>query len=101
MFQGVISIVIVLSGTFDQILTYMGFSLGIFPIITVLGLFKLRRQNKSVLKLPGYPFTPILFITAGVLMLFLSLLERPLESGVALATILAGLPVYYLFGRRK
>jgi len=100
-FQALISIVIILSGTFDQILTYMGFSLGIFPIITIFGLFKLRRQNKSVLKLPGYPFTPIIYIVAGVIMLFLSFLERPMESGIAIFTILAGLPAYYLFGKSK
>jgi len=98
-FQALISIVIILSGTFDQILTYMGFSLGIFPIITIFGLFKLRRQNKSVLKLPGYPVTPIIYIVAGVTMLFLSFLERPMESGIAILTILAGLPAYYFFGK--
>ena len=100
-FQAIISIVIILSGTFDQILTYMGFSLGIFPIITIFGIFKLRKQNKSVLKLPGYPFTPIIYILAGITMLFLSFLERPMESSIAILTILAGLPAYYLFGRKK
>ena len=101
LFQGLISIVIILSGTFDQILTYMGFSLGIFPIITIFGLFKLRKQKMSVLKLPGYPFTPIIYIFAGIVMLFLSFLERPMESSIAILTILAGLPAYYLFGREK
>jgi APA family basic amino acid/polyamine antiporter len=100
-FQGIISIVIILSGTFDQILTYMGFSLGIFPIITIFGLFKLRKQNKSILKLPGYPFTPIIYILAGVTMLVLSFMERPVESSIAILTILAGLPAYYFFGKEK
>lgn len=96
-FQGIISIVIILSGTFDQILTYMGFSLGIFPIITVFGLFKLRKQKLSKLKLPGYPVTPIIYILAGITMLTLSFMERPLESSIAFITILAGLPAYYFF----
>jgi len=100
-FQGIISVIIILSGTFDQILTYMGFSLGIFPIITIFGLFKLRRQNKSKLRLPGYPFTPLLYIFAGIMMLSLSFLERPVESSIAILTILAGLPAYYLFGLGK
>lgn len=100
-FQGIISVVIILSGTFDQILTYMGFSLGIFPIITIFGLFKLRKQNMSVLKLPGYPITPLIYIMAGVSMLVLSFMERPMESSIAILTILAGLPAYYLFGRKK
>ena len=100
-FQGAISIVIILSGTFDQILTYMGFSLGIFPIITIFGLFKLRKQKLSKLRLPGYPITPIIYILAGVTMLTLSFMERPMESSIALLTILAGFPVYYLFGKQK
>jgi len=100
-FQGLISMVIVLSGTFDQILTYMGFSLGIFPIITVFGLFKLRQKGLSKLKLPGYPVTPIIYILAGVVMLVLSFLERPVESSIAILTVLVGFPAYYLFGKGK
>ncbi len=100
-FQGIISVVIILSGTFDQILTYMGFSLGIFPIITVFGLFKLRQKGLSKLKLPGYPLTPILFILTSVIMLVLSFMERPVESSIAILTILVGIPAYYLFGKSK
>ena len=100
-FQGLISVIIILSGTFDQILTYMGFSLGIFPLITIIGLFKLRMNNRSALKLPGYPVTPIIYIVAGVTMLVLSYLERPLESSIAILTILIGFPAYYLFGKEE
>ena len=100
-FQGLISIVIILSGTFDQILTYMGFSLGIFPIVTIFGLFKLRMTGRSTLKLPGFPVTPMLYILAGVTMLTLSFLERPMESSIAILTILVGLPAYYLFGKEE
>lgn len=100
-FQGVISVIIILSGTFDQILTYMGFSLGIFPIITVFGLFKLRKNKLSKLKLPGFPVTPILYILTGVGMLVLSFMERPIESSIAILTILIGFPAYYLFGKSK
>jgi len=100
-FQAVISIAIILSGTFDQILTYMGFSLGIFPIITVFGLFKLRRQNRSRIRMPGYPIAPVIFIMAGIGMLLLSFLERPMESLIAIFTVLAGLPAYYFFNRKS
>ncbi|MFC1557709.1 hypothetical protein ACFL5L_06970 [candidate division KSB1 bacterium] len=44
--QCTIAIVVVLSGSFDQILTYMGFSLGIFPILAVIGVIKLRLTKK-------------------------------------------------------
>jgi APA family basic amino acid/polyamine antiporter len=66
-----------------------------------LGLFKLRKKGLSKLKLPGYPVTPILYILSGVVMLVLSFMERPVESSIAIATILVGFPAYYLFGRQK
>jgi APA family basic amino acid/polyamine antiporter len=92
-----ISAVIVLSGSLDQILTYMGFSLGIFPILAVIGVFKLRRLKMSPSKMPGFPLAPILYILAGLLILFLGFLERPIESSIALLTVAAGVPAYFLF----
>jgi APA family basic amino acid/polyamine antiporter len=99
--QGTLAVIMVLSGTFEQILIYMGFSLGIFPIIAVLGVFKLRQSGKSVLKMPGYPYVQIIFIFAGILMLVLSYLERPVESLVAIFTALSGIPFYYWFKRKR
>ncbi|MDR2910154.1 MAG: amino acid permease [Bacteroidales bacterium] len=98
--QGLLAIVMVLSGTFEQILIYMGFSLGIFPIIAVLGIFKLRKSGKSTLKMPGYPYVQIIFILSGILMLILSFLERPYESLVAILTALSGIPFFYWFKRK-
>jgi len=95
--QCLFSIVIVLSGTFEQILTYMGFSLGIFPILAVIGVFKLRYSKKSVNKLPGYPVVQIIYILFGISMLFLAFLERTVESSIAIATVLVGIPVYFIF----
>ena len=99
--QSSIAIVLVLSGTFEQILTYMGFSLGLFPILAVAGVFKLRKQNRSVLRLPGYPLVHLVFILAGIAMLVLAYFERPLESSVALLTTASGIPVYYWFKRKR
>ena len=86
--QCVIAVIMVLSGTFDQVLTYMGFALGIFPILTVLGVFKLRRDNESGLKIIGYPFTQIIYASSGVFILVLSFLERPVESSIASLTVI-------------
>jgi APA family basic amino acid/polyamine antiporter len=97
--QGAIASVMVLFGTFDQLLTYMGFSLGIFPLLAVLGVFKLRRTGRSAVKLPGYPVASAVYILVGATILVLAFLERPKESLVAIATALAGIPVYYFFKR--
>jgi basic amino acid/polyamine antiporter, APA family len=70
--QCIIAVIMVLSGTFEQVLTYMGFALGIFPILTVFSVIKLRRENPEAVRMPGYPFTQFLYIIAGLLILGLS-----------------------------
>jgi basic amino acid/polyamine antiporter, APA family len=95
--QGGLSLIMVVSGTFDQILTYMGFALGMFPILAVAGIFRLRKQNKNYLKMPGFPVVQIIFLAASIGMLMLSFFERPVESGIALGTVLLGLPAYWYF----
>lgn len=99
--QSSIAILLVITGTFEQILVYMGFSLGIFPIIAVAGIFKLRLTGESALKLPGFPVVHIIFIVSGIAMLTLAFFERPLESSVAILTALSGIPVFYWFKKRK
>lgn len=95
--QALISILMVLSGTFDQILTYMGFSLGIFPILTVLGIFKLRHSEKYPYIIPGYPLVPAIYMAAGLTMLILTFFERPLESSISVLTVILGMPAYMVF----
>jgi APA family basic amino acid/polyamine antiporter len=97
--QCLIAVILALSGTFEQVLTYMGFALGIFPIMTVIGVWKLRKNNPEALRLKGFPLTQIIYILTGVLILFLSYLERPLESSIALLTVAVGIPAYYIFKR--
>lgn len=101
MLQSGIAIILVLSGTFEQILAYMGFSLGIFPILAVLGVFKLRIKGMSKLKLPGFPFVHIFFILVSMGILVLSFFERPQESTIAILTALSGIPVFYWFKRKN
>lgn len=95
--QGIIAVILALSGTFEQVLTYMGFALGIFPILTVAGVFKLRRKSQVSIRIPGYPFTQMIYIASGIVILVLSFLERPVESSVALLTVAAGIPAFYFF----
>ena len=119
------AVLLVASGTFEQILTYMGFCLGIFPIVTVLGVFRLRRAGTAdrlrpsgasrsgapdaggarpsgtPYRMPLYPLPPILFASASLLMLVLAYSERPVESSVALGTVGLGIPVFFLFRSRQ
>jgi APA family basic amino acid/polyamine antiporter len=96
-FQCVIAVILTMSGTFEQVLTYMGFALGIFPILTVIGVFKIRREQPWAVKMAGYPVTQIIYAGTGLMILVLAFMERPMESSVALLTVLVGIPAYYLF----
>ena len=98
--QSGLAIIYVMSGTFEQIITFLSFSLGIFPILAVIGVFKLRIKGQTVLKVPGYPILPAFFILSSSMVLILAFLERPVESSISIGVILAGIPAYYwLTGR--
>jgi len=97
--QSGLAIVFVVSGTFDQIITLLSFSLGIFPILAVIGVFKLRIKGESMMRSPWYPVPQLLFILFSLIILVLAFLERPVESSIALGVILVGIPVYYLLRR--
>lgn len=98
--QGAIAAIILVSGTFEHILTYMGFSLGIFPVLAVLGVFRLRKNQPQNLRLPGFPIVQVIYLVAGVGILGLGLLQSPEPSAVAILTVLAGIPAYYFFKKK-
>jgi APA family basic amino acid/polyamine antiporter len=94
--QSSLAILYVVSGTFDQIITFLAFSLGIFPILAVMGVFKLRMRKESVFKVRGFPVYQLVFIVFSLAIMVLAYLERPKESSIAIGVILVGIPVYYL-----
>lgn len=97
--QGVISLLLILTGSYEKVLLYIGFTLSLSTFFTVLGLFVLRFRNKGKTegyKTFGYPVTPILFLTLTSWMLFFTMKEHPKESLLGLATILAGSVVYFI-----
>jgi APA family basic amino acid/polyamine antiporter len=98
--QGMIAALLVMFGTFDQILTYMGFSLGLFPILSVLGVFKLRRERSSAYRMPGFPVVPLVYALTGGAILILGFFERPVESSIALGMVLIGIPFFFVFKSR-
>jgi APA family basic amino acid/polyamine antiporter len=99
-FQSAIALIITITGTFDQILTYMGFALSIFPLLTIAGVIKLRVTGQNTFKIPGYPIPQIIYLGTGIVILFLAYLERPFESSMSILTVLTGIPAYYLFKKK-
>ncbi len=96
--------VMVLTGTFEQLLTYIGFALGIFPLMAVAGVLVLRRrepERNRPYRVWGYPLVPLFFITMMAAILAVAFVNNPKPSLVAIATVLAGNPVYGLTVGRK
>jgi APA family basic amino acid/polyamine antiporter len=50
--------------------------------------------------MPGFPIAPILYILAGITILVLAFFQRPMESSIAIATVLVGIPVYFIFKKK-
>jgi len=99
--QCLIAIIFVLTGSFDQILTYMGFSLGIFPVLAIIGLVKLRIKGEVKIKTPFYPAPQLIYLVSGIVILVLAFMERPAESSIALGTVAAGIPAYIYFRKMR
>jgi basic amino acid/polyamine antiporter, APA family len=98
-FQSVISIVLVLSSSFESLITYVGFTLNLFTFLTVLGVFILRYKKtgvKSSFKTPLFPLPPLLFLIIIAWILYSIVMDKPFESLLGLGTVLLGLMVYFL-----
>jgi APA family basic amino acid/polyamine antiporter len=97
--QGICAGLMILTGTFEQLLTYIGFALGIFPWMAILGVVLLRQRQpgrKRPYRVWGYPFTPVFYLVAMAWILGVALVNRPGPSLVALLTVAAGIPAYKL-----
>src|SRR5439155_11667319 len=92
------------TGTFEKVLTYVQFTLTLSSFLAVLGVFVLRWREPALprpVRAWGYPLTPFIFLAVNAWMLGHVLLDRPSESLAGLATLLAGLVLFHLFERRK
>jgi APA family basic amino acid/polyamine antiporter len=101
--QAVLASVLVLLGTFDQILSYFIFVTVAFVALTVAGLFVLRRREAgdTAYRTPGYPVTPAIFLVlvAALLVLLAGHSFRQVALGVGIVGL--GVPVYVLAFRRR
>ncbi|MFO8055842.1 MAG: amino acid permease [bacterium] len=98
--QAAVAVLIVITTSFDLLLLYIGFTLALFSMLTVGGLFIIRFKKphlKSPYRTWGYPFTPLLFITGNLWIIYFSIISKPVVVLFALATILSGLIVYLVF----
>ena len=101
--QGVLSLLIALTGTYEQILGYVVAVDWVFFALTGAALFVFRRREGEAdggARVPGHPLTTALFVAAAGLIVISTVLDAPVNSAVGLGIMLAGLPVYALWRRR-
>jgi len=92
-----------LSGTFEQLYSYVIFGFWIFMGLTVAGVMVLRRKRPELprpYRTWGYPVTPILFILSSVFLTINSLIQTFWNSFIGLALIAIGIPVYFVWKSR-
>lgn len=99
-----LTLVFALTASFETVLVFTGFVLGLNSFLTVAGLFVLRIREPA-LERPyrawGYPFTPLLYLALTFWTLLYIVLDRPAEALVAAAFIVAGLALYRVTGSRE
>jgi APA family basic amino acid/polyamine antiporter len=94
-FQTVISLVMIWSGTFEQVLVYCGFILLLSGALAVMGTFFIdRRPGALPYRNPTHPWLPALFVLVSIWILSFLIFERPIESLFGLINIVLGLLTY-------
>jgi APA family basic amino acid/polyamine antiporter len=98
--QGLWSILLIFSGTYSQLLDYVIFAVLLFYVLTVVGLFVLRRTQPHLerpYKAFGYPFIPGLYVFLCAVIMLDLLVVKPEYTWPGLIIVLTGIPVYFLW----
>jgi APA family basic amino acid/polyamine antiporter len=100
--QCVWAVVLTLSGSYGDLLDYVIFAVMLFYILTIAGLFRLRRTRPDMerpYRALGYPVLPALYIVVAGVIEALLLVYKPNYTWPGLFIVLAGVPVYWLWRR--
>ncbi|HTP80677.1 MAG TPA: amino acid permease [Bacteroidota bacterium] len=103
--QAVLSSLLVLSGSFEQLYTYVVFVSWIFYALSAVGVIILRRRQPRLArpyKTWGYPATPLLFVMFALYLVVQTIAADPRDSIFGVVIVLLGLPMYLFWqGRSK
>lgn len=93
---------LIVVGSFDQLLTYAVFEMVLFSFLTGSALFRLRRIDTAesvAYKTWGYPYLPIFYLVTSAWLMINILLQKPVESLWGIVIILTGIPFYFYWRR--
>lgn len=102
--QGILTLIFILTSTFESILVFSGFILGLSSLATVLGVFVLRYKKGADIKNKAddkgyrtwlYPLPPLVYSSIVIWTLSFIVINRPQEAGIALAIIVLGFIAWY------
>jgi len=102
--QAVIAIIMVITASFDKLLLYIGFTLSLCAMLTVVGMMRLRIKKPDLersYKTFGYPVTPLLFISGNLWIIYFCIKSRPITSLFGLGTIGLGVLFYTYFKKKN
>jgi APA family basic amino acid/polyamine antiporter len=103
--QATLAVVLTLTGSFDQILSYFMVPTLVFLALTVAGIFVLERRRAPGTPSsapPGYPVSPLLFLVPVLTVILLRIARDPVRSSIGLLVVVLGIPFasWILPGRR-
>jgi APA family basic amino acid/polyamine antiporter len=98
LFQGLITLLFIVTSTFEQVLVYSAFSLTVVTMMSVSGIFiaRMRKTARPAYMMRFFPVAPMLFLLINAFVLIYVYIDRPLESLIGLGIVLAGIPLYFL-----
>ncbi len=102
--QTMITVVLILTATFDKVLIYTQIALTTSSLLTVVAVFWLRHHEPDLprpYRTWGYPVTPLLFAAISLMTIVYTARAQPWESLAGLATVLLGIPLYLLSKQRS
>jgi basic amino acid/polyamine antiporter, APA family len=101
--QGIWTCILCLSGTYGQLLDYIIFAVLVFYILTIAGLFVLRRTRPDAerpYRAVGFPILPAIYIVMALFIDVVLLVYKPQYTWPGLIIVLLGIPVYLIWSRR-
>ena len=104
MAQSVLAVVFILTGSFESILVFAGFTLALNSFVTVAGIFRLRFSQPDLprpYRTFAYPVTPLVYLLIMGWTLAFVLFSRPTEALFGVALIVSGVVIYWLASRER